>query len=349
MSEPLSASDRYLQQLADALEPLGPTETSEVLSEVWSHITEAVADTDGDEAQVLARFGSPEAFAAGILEERGVIRGGSTVPEAEGWRRVAAVLMDVAVSLWLVWLFAVPLGDLAMHRLRSYSSVAIAWVAIAAVVGVLTWWWVKRRRQRGHTTIGMKAMGLRRIRVGEMTRLVRERDIPGLTSGRSGRAIAVIGVVLALLMLAFGTYSVFANQTAQHEAEAADAVHWSGAAVSFISGLYGDIATGAPLSTIEGAISPSVKQAKGELAARHSQGLVASYEISGISLLEYTPWDDANVGDNQILVSISVREYPSNSDKPQIFNYLVGQVVQSSDRDGWSGQWVIQSVEGPRP
>lgn len=348
MSEPLSsASERYLQRLADALEALGPTETSEVLAEVWSHISEAVADAAGNEDDVLARFGSPEVLAARILEERGVIQGASAVPEAESWRRLAAVVFDAAMWLVLVWLFAIPLVVIAMHGLRSYSGSVIAWVATAAVVAVAAWWWVKKRRERGYTTVGMRAMGLRRIRVGESTRLVRERDVPGLGAGGGGRVAAMVGAVLALLVLASLTYSVLANQADQRNVEAGHAVQWSGDAVSVITSLYRDVATGAPLASVEGAFSPSTRQAADELLARHSQGLVTSYAMSNMMLLEYAPWEDSSVGENTILVSISVMEYPPDSDQPQVYDYRVGLVVQSSDRDGWSGQWLIQSVDGP--
>ena len=47
-----------------------------------------------------------------------------------------------------------------------------------------------------------------------------------------------------------------------------------------------------------------MKRAADELAARHSQGLVASYAIFDMFLVEYTPRDEASVGDNQILVNI---------------------------------------------
>jgi uncharacterized membrane protein len=57
MTESLNASERYLQQLADGLEALGPAETSEVIAEIRSHLTEATVEANGDVAFALARFG----------------------------------------------------------------------------------------------------------------------------------------------------------------------------------------------------------------------------------------------------------------------------------------------------
>ncbi|MCL5736112.1 MAG: DUF1700 domain-containing protein [Actinobacteria bacterium] len=347
VNEPLSASERYLRRLADALEALGPTETSEVLTEVWSHVTDAIADAGSSEEEVLARFGDPEALAARILEERGVGRGGSGAPRAEGWRRIGAVIVDAALWLALVWLFAIPLIGVSMYGLRSYGGAVIAWVVIAAVMGVAAWWWVKKRRERGFTTIGMKAMGLRRVRLGEENRLVRERDIPGLASREGGRIVAVIGAIIALFVLASLTYSVFANQAGQREVEAREAVMSSGQAGSVITSLYREVATGAPLASVEGPFALPVKQAAADLLTRHSQGSVGSYTIIDMNLLEYKPYDETPDGANQTLVSVSVLEYPPGSDVGQIYDYHVGLVVQSQGKGGWSGQWLIQSIDGP--
>lgn len=346
MTDSPNAGELYLQRLADALEALGPAETSEVLSEVWSHIAEATADAGGDEDAVLARFGSPEVLAARILEERGVIQGGPALPQATSWRRIGAVILDAALWLVLAWLFAIPVVGIAMFGLRSYGGAVIAWVAIAAVVAVAAWWWVKKRRERGYTTIGMKAMGLRRIRVGEDTRLVLESDVPGLTSGRGGRVAAAIGAALAVLVLASLTYSIFAGGGSGPRLETRQAVEGGGVAASIVTNLYRDVADGALLDAAE-SFDPAAKQAATDLVARQAQGLVDSYAILDMVLLEYTLWKDAHVGEDQILVSVSVMEYPPASDAPQIYDYHVGLVVDSMDDWGWSGQWLIRSVEGP--
>jgi hypothetical protein len=44
-----------------------------------------------------------------------------------------------------------------------------------------------------------------------MTRLVLKRDIPGLARGNAGRVAAVLGVLVAALILASMSYAIFSS------------------------------------------------------------------------------------------------------------------------------------------
>ena len=228
MSEPLSASDRFLQQLADGLEVLGPTETSEVLAEVQSHLADAIAEAGGNESEALAQFGSPDLLAMRILEERGILRAGPAVPEARGSRRLAALVINVALWLLLLWLFSIPVVGMGVFSSVPLAGAVLGWTVLAALAAATLWWWVKKRRERGYVTPGMHVMGLRRIRVGQTTRMVRERDIPGLARRNGARVAAVLGVLLAVLILAAMSYSVFSHRAADRQAEVQTAV-WDSA------------------------------------------------------------------------------------------------------------------------
>jgi uncharacterized membrane protein len=60
----------YVSRLAEGIEALGETESTEVVKEVKAHLYDAIAETDGDENAVLQQFESAEELAARILEER---------------------------------------------------------------------------------------------------------------------------------------------------------------------------------------------------------------------------------------------------------------------------------------
>lgn len=84
----------YRRDLERALEALDSAETKELSSEVASHLEDAQADDRLDE--YLAEIEPPEAFAAGLLAERGLLPGKAVVPEAARWRRGLAVVVDLA-------------------------------------------------------------------------------------------------------------------------------------------------------------------------------------------------------------------------------------------------------------
>ena len=346
MNEALSASERYLQQLADGLEALGPTETSEVLAEVQSHLTDAIAEAGGDESEALARFGSPELLATRILEERGILRGGPSVPEARGSRRLAALLIDVALWVLLLWFCAIPALGMAMAPSMPLVVAVLAWIALVAAVALSVWWWAKRRRERGHVTIGMNVMGLRRIRVGQTTRLVLKRDIPGLARGNAGRVVATLVVLLAVLILASISYSVFSSYGSSRQVEIQNAVRDSSTGVVIVSELYRLVATGAQQGDIEGFFAPAAMDDASALVARRSEGRIDSYAINSVELLSYTPqaeWDGNAAYETLVLVGVS--EYAQGSDTPEQFQYRVGLIGESQGKGAWAGQWFILSVE----
>ncbi len=89
----------------------------------------------------------------------------------------------------------------------------------------------------------------------------------------------------------------------------------SGTAISVITSLYREVATGAPAASFEGLFAPSMQQAMEDLVTRQSRGLVDSYAINDMNLH---------------------------------YDYHVGMVLQSLGNGGSSGQWLIQSVDEPR-
>jgi len=91
MTEVPDASERYLRQLGEGLQALGPEESAEIVQEVRSHLAEATAEAGGDLDVALARFGSPDDLAKKILEERGILVENPAVPPAAGWRRAVAL------------------------------------------------------------------------------------------------------------------------------------------------------------------------------------------------------------------------------------------------------------------
>ena len=346
MSEPLSASERFLQQLADGLEALGPTETSEVLAEVQSHLADAIAEAGGNESEALAHFGSPDLLAMRILEERGILRGGPAVPEARGSRRLAALVIDVALWLLLLWLFSIPVVGIAVFGSVPLAGVVLGWAVLAALVAATVWWWVKKRRERGYVTPGMHVMGLRRIRVGQTTRMVRERDIPGLARRNGARVAAVLGVLLAVLILASMSYSIFSSRAADRQAEVQTAVWDSATGVAIVSQLYRDVMTGAQAGDLEGLFAPAAIDEASSLVARRSQGLIDSYSINSVDLLVHTPqdeWDDDET--YETVVRVGVNEYARGSDEPEQFDYRVGLNMEPQGEGGWAGDWLIEAVE----
>jgi hypothetical protein len=368
MTESLNASERYLLRLANGLEALGPAETSEVLAEIGSHLAEATMEANGDESVALAHFGSPEVLATRILEERGVLIAGPALPLAPAWRRWAAHAVDVAI--WTaVFLFAaaVPVtiyfwGPAARTSLGSLNPLwlVLLWFLVAAVAAAAAWWAIRQRRQWGHTTTGMRALGLRRIQVGQTTRIVKRLDVPGLIQERRPRVLAIGATLLAAAVLGFFLYSLFTavalTNRVNGEMEVRSAVSNVEAAVGIVTQVYQAVSAGTPEKDLElFGFAPSAKSAAADLVERRAAGKIDQYFVSLAPGTDYTALtaDTASFhidsGDDRTIAIVTVpviaTEYGRTPGDYADYEYLVTWVNESHDDGSLEGYWLIQSVQ----
>jgi uncharacterized membrane protein len=353
MSEQLSETDRYLRRLADGLDALGPTETQEVLLEVRSHLRDAIAEAGGDEAAALVGFDTPDALAAHILEERGLLGDASGMPEASGARRLAVLAIDIAIWLVLLWFIIFPFVAIGVGGPPSLTTRLLVWSFLAAVIAGTVWWWVKKRRDRGHVTIGMRVVGLRRIRIGESTRLVRVRDLPGAGHGAVQRILAVAAAALVLFFIGALTAEVFSDDDSAPDAETIAAVEEAGYTTAFVSRLYREVLSGARTGDIKGMFAPGAQDAARDLIARRSAGRIDTYSIQGLQLLSSAPpeetWEEDKTYETVMLVRVG--EYRRGADSGPLFTYRVVMTLRPAGGSAaagafaWEGGWVIESVK----
>ena len=356
MTERRDAVSDYLERLAESLEALGPAEISEVLSEIHSLLTEAIQDDRGDEQQAMARFGTPEDLAVRILEERGILSEGSPVPEAPSRLRIAALVIDVAV--WLVaCMLLVPVVGIIVFAATSrfaggagFSINVIGVLLMLVTAAALGWLWFGRRRHKWYTSTGMEVVGLRTIRVGRETRVVRSRGIPGATRGKWSRAGSVVSTAIVVLILVFGLVSLVSsaigNRAGDRETAALNAVAYSGTGVQMVSEIYREVQLGKPESELSGGFAPSSESALKDLLARQQSRKIVSYSISGIGLTGtgLDEFSETSLTDHAGVL-VTVNEFPEGSAEPATFSYLVKMIVTSRTANGFSGEWLIQSVE----
>jgi uncharacterized membrane protein len=346
----------YLERLAESLEALGPAETSEVLAEVHSHLTEAIQDTSGDQREALARFGSPEDLALSILEERGILSDGSPVPEASAKLRIAALAIDVSAWLVACMLLVRVIGVIVfvgISRFTDGSGFSINVIAVLLMLvaaAALGWLWFGRRRRKWFTSTGMEVMGLRTIRVGRTTRIVRARGIPGAARGKWSRAGSLASTTIVLLILVFGLVSFIAsaagNRASDREAAASNAVTYSATGVAMVSEIYREVQLGEQTELLSGGFASGSNGALTDLLARRRQGKIASYAIGSVDLTgaELGEFAKTSVpGDAGVFVSVTA--YPEGSGDSATYRYLVKLIWTSKTANGASGEWLIQSVE----
>ncbi len=348
----LSEGESFLLRLAEGLEALGPAETKEVLAEIRSLLAETTAETGGDEIVALARFGDPHVLATRILEERGVLVGGSTVPEAPAWKRTAALAIDIAFGLaglfllvYLAMYFPRYSGELVFRPTAARYALA----GVAAAVWVAWWFW--QRRRSGHLTTGVSIMGLRRIRVGPANRMVRARDIPGVARGVLGRIISTIAAVLVLVVLACFAHSFFLQREGfgmrDHMVQEEAVAQYTSDAAVLVSHIYQMVLVGEQPASIQGLFAPAAGDAARALLARHAQGKMDSYEIDSVSP---SAWPSSPVWKTntpcRVVMLVSALEYARGSNAPVRCRY---QVVYSTGSEGeaaeWDGCWHIESLD----
>jgi hypothetical protein len=355
MTEAQSATERFLEQLADGLEALGPDETNEVLAEIGSHLAEATAEAGGDETAALARFGGPDALATRILEERGVLAGGSALPQAPLWMQLVAFSTDAA--LWLSACAAVLLiGDLTDQHLFSFvgplGSVRFfsVWTPIVVAVAVAIWWWTQKHRRWSHATLGMRTMSLRRIRAGQTTRVVRKCDVPGLGRGRGARVAPVVGTLAVLAFLALFSYwfgsLMWGQRDSNLEYRVNSALSSSSDAVLTVSQVYGGILAGDASEDLAFLFAPKADDMLSRLVERHSQGELASYDIFHVWLDSgYESLGFPGQGTTEVVMLVEVNEYAQESAIPVTHRYRVTETWTSDGTAAESDGFRIQSEQ----
>jgi hypothetical protein len=172
--------ERFLSELAEDLELLGPIEAKEVLAEVRSHLLDALIETGGDELAVLARFGPAGDLSERILEERGLLTAKPRVPDVSVWRRLVGVFTDLVMWYFAASLLSVPF----VVAFNWKNPVHPAWLVLASVylaaeIAGTGWWLLGPWFRCSSVTTGMRVVGVQPVGVSEQTRLVRVADIPG--------------------------------------------------------------------------------------------------------------------------------------------------------------------------
>jgi uncharacterized membrane protein len=340
MTETPTSTENYLKQLASELEALGPAETDEVVAEIRAHLAEAISDAGHDEGVVFARFGSPDALAARILEERGVLASGPGIPEVPGRTRALAFAVDAAewaVGGILVYMvLAIPIGLTAFGGWRSALPIATALVMVALPAVS----WFLRRRKPTYASTGMRLLGLRRIRVGAATRLVRERDIPGLPRQRKLFPLFATAIAI-LLIVVFGysiAYSIADNNRSRAESKIQDAVTDTSIGMAVVSGAYQQI--------LAGSYSPTTHDSMTGVIQRRTSGKVETYAIESAEIPDVQTYaTEFPQRTSASVVLVTVDEFTAGSETPSVYQYRVSSQTKSDGNQSSGGTWVIESAK----
>ncbi len=307
----LSDSEKFLAEFREALEVLGPVEATEVVAEIGSHLAEATTEAGGDQKAALEQFGSPTVLATRILHERGALSGEGSVREAPMWMRFTAVAIDGARWLILLWLLlgwtlfmGVPVDPSAAP-----VAMVLAWAYIAVVIAGTVWWWVGRRRSKA--TGGMTALGLRRVRLGDTTRVVRERDIPGAGQSVFTRRASIVWALIVLLVFGWWIFGLVSSardtNQSNRQAEIQMALDDSTQAITIIQGVYTALEQGQGISSW---FSPGAAAGAADLTARYTTKPFDHYVVSRVEVPDYEPiqFDEDPTG-RRIDVYVTVTEF----------------------------------------
>jgi uncharacterized membrane protein len=344
MSDRSRSVEEYLARLGEALDVLGDPAAAEMVAEIGGHISDAIAERNGDADAVLAEFGTPEALATRILEERGILSGAPSVAEAPAGTRLLAGLLDIAVWLFAIYVVLVALEVVALMAVVSnlHALAAVAFYAVAAaVMGASIWWWAKARGRAGHSTLGMRLVGLRRVRVGDKVITVRLADVPGVS--RPSRLLPALMVGFALLVIVPALLSEYGVLKANQRAEQAGVVSEVSMAASVVGELYQQVENRTSLNDEFGNVAPSARSGVSDLIGRHARGQLDGYVVDRLELVSYKadnagaiPWFAPPAGAvvSEIVVRAHVSEYAKNSAEGRAY---VVQVRQRTTSDGGSG------------
>jgi uncharacterized membrane protein len=347
-------SDRietYLEQLSQGIEALGPNESAEVTAEVRAHLAEAVADAGGDEEAVLTVFGSADALAARILEERGVFAGAGALPQAPAGRQRLALTVDIL--LWLagviaVYMLAIYIG---LESLNIFEPTPVvfriltltAWALALATAAVLGRWTLKVRRTPGAPSAGMRLLGLRRIRFGQDTRVVRLRQVPGLK--RPSLLVPTIAVVAGLVVVFWFGWMWARGSEVTAEMPIVTAVQDSAGAVRTLTGLYQRVVRGMDAAATKDTFVPAARAAVAELTARQKAGNVAAYSIDDFGFTNATPRAGLPAPGKTVEAVVTVYEYGAISETIHTawdYRMRYGEVTDADGSSGWG--WRIIAV-----
>lgn len=348
---------RYLTKLADGLGALGPAETQEVLAEVRSHIQDSLSETGEDSAVVLARFGSPEALAMRILEERGILPGTSALPDAPAWMRRTALALDILVTVFLLVMSAALIAAI-MWLATSIERLGwplVLMVALMPPAALCLFWAIARwcrARRASVTTVGLGLMGLRRLRIGQSDHLIRKRDLPGVSVKpwdrlHWGLRFACLLVVLAVLGCAV---TALAFALTQHTSVTSGSVALMEApyavmAMDEMSDFYESVTTGSSTQDIRDRFGPQAPEIAASLLARRHAGKLSTYRTGGSSLAEYFPAASTDTSlhspSEQLLLTVDVVEYPQGSYEGMVYRYVLAWTFTGIQIDR-----SVQRIEG---
>jgi hypothetical protein len=340
MAETPTPTEDYLKQLASGLEALGPAETDEVVAEIRAHLAEAVSDAGGNESAVLARFGSPDALATRLLEERGVLATGPGIPVVPGRARALAFAVDAAEwtvgGILVYMILAGSIGLMAFSGWRSALPIALAllMVALPAVT------WFLRRRKPTYVSTGMQLFGLRRIRVGTTTRLVRERDVPGFP--RQPKLFPLFATTIAIALIVVFGYSIASsiaeNSHSQAQSAVEEAVTNSSTGVGMVSDAYREV--------LAGSYTPTAHDPMTGLIQRRASGKIETYSIESAEIPNSQTYVSEFPGrTSPIVVLVTIDEFAKGSDAPSTYQYRASCQMKSDGNGSYGGRWVIESAK----
>jgi uncharacterized membrane protein len=329
MSDPSRSVEEYLTRLGDALDVLGKDGAAEIVAEIRGHLGDAISERDGNAEEVLAEFGTPDALATRILEERGILAGSPSLAAAPKTARLVALLLDIAV-----WLFAVCAVYVALQvaiTLKFITDLHILavlgiYAVEAAMIGASIWWWARGRGRAGHSTVGMRLVGLRRVRIGQKVITARLADIPG--ASRPNRLLPALMIGLALLVVVPALLSAYGVLEANRQAERDAVVSEVSMAASVVGELYRKVENGATVNNLADISSPSARTGVSSLISRHAKGQLGGYVVSRLEVVSYSPENTATFNPPragavlmEIVVRVHVLEYAKNSDErsPYVF------------------------------
>ena len=205
----------YVRELRRLLAGLPRADVTEIIEEVRSHLREQIADRAVDDAdRAVEAFGTPQEFAAQVMERLGLAPGGP-IKDATWPLRAVARTVDVAVGLLplfpmffspvlAVGLIAGPfLGWGGMTPLT--SLLVVFYLGLCALWGV---WYLRWFPRRGHSGIGMRLTGLSRIRVAGRWRIVSSMAIAESADAKRRARPSYAWLLVAVPVCVFGALFV---------------------------------------------------------------------------------------------------------------------------------------------
>ena len=346
------ATELYMRRLADGLDALPAPDRAEVLAEIRSHIAEATTESDGDEVRALEAFGSPEEMATRILTERRVVKETGGLQSAPGWMRWTALALDIAV--WVVLLGLLLVVPLGVALFVGWAGEVVAWVYVAAVVGVAVWWWGWRRRRRGCSSAGMNVLGIRRVRVAGVTKLVRASDLGEPKRSKGELAGSIIWAAFLLAVLAFAGLEWFAtsvqNSASHHQQEIQNVADDTLQAENVLQNAYMAALRGENASDW---FAPQAVKAGTDLLARHTAGLFNEYHVDTVQWADYKPLPEgADLKGYVLTAVVQVSESRDGTDFV-LYEYTVVERITdvqfsrhgANTTTSYSGKWQVESVK----